>query len=191
MNIRGRHVTLRAIEREDLELLRAMFNDEAIEQLVVGWAFPLARQQQEDWYDQNIGNTSSLRLIIETDAGDAVGVIMLKDIDWKNRRATHGIKLARASDRARGIGTDALRAIMRYAFNELQLHRLDSVILEGNEPSYHLHCAKCGWTPEGRQRQAIYKNGRYHDLLLIGILADDYRRIAAAERWWDEPPAES
>lgn len=51
----------------------------------------------------------------------------LRDIDWKNRKAHHGMKLANKERRGKGIGTDTVMAIMRYAFDELGLNRLDGV----------------------------------------------------------------
>lgn len=183
MNIMGKSVTLRAIEKEDLELMREMLNDPEIESLVVGWAFPVSKYQQNQWYESNVNNPTNKRFIIETEER-AVGLATLTNIDWKNRKATHGIKIARGEYRARGIGTDAVMAIMRYAFEELQLNRLESTILEFNEGSKKLYCGKCGWSIEGKQRKSIFKNGAYHDLLIVGILRTDYYRLAEENGYW-------
>ena len=59
MNINGKVVTLRAIERDDLELMRQMLNDPEIENLVVGWAFPVSKYQQEQWYEKNINDKNN------------------------------------------------------------------------------------------------------------------------------------
>jgi RimJ/RimL family protein N-acetyltransferase len=185
MNIEGKIIYLRAIEAEDLELMRTMLNDPEMEKMVVGWAFPVSRQQQQQWYAANLDNSASLRFMIEQKTGKTVGMITLTNIDWKNRKASHGIKLAHQEDRSRGIGTDAVMALMRYAFDELQLNRLESTILETNSQSRHLYCDKCGWKEEGRQRQAVFKNGQYQDLLVVGILADDYRRLVSENNYWN------
>ena len=47
MNIKGKFVTLRAMEKRDCELIRGMFNDPDMENLVVGWAFPVSEFAQE------------------------------------------------------------------------------------------------------------------------------------------------
>lgn len=47
MNIKGKKVTLRAMEKQDCEMIREMFNDPEIENLVVGWAFPVSSYAQE------------------------------------------------------------------------------------------------------------------------------------------------
>jgi RimJ/RimL family protein N-acetyltransferase len=184
MNIKGKSVTLRAIEKEDLELMRDMLNDAEMESLVVGWAFPISQHQQTKWFENNINNNSNLRFIIETEEDGAVGLATLTDIDWKNRKASHGIKLAQKQFRTKGIGTDSVMAIMRYAFNELQLNRLEGSILLYNEGSKKLYCNKCGWVIEGTQRECVYKNGSYHDLLIVGILRSDYNKLIENNNYW-------
>lgn len=154
MNIKGKVVTLRAIEKGDLELMRSMLNDPEIEKMVTGWAFPLSSYEQNEWYEKNINNNNSLRFIIEIENLGSVGLVTLTDIDWKNRKAFHGLKLANNMNRKKGIGTDSVMAIMRYAFDELQLNRLDGSWLEYNIVSQKLY-EKCGWKIEGRYRKYI------------------------------------
>ncbi|MDU1006522.1 MAG: GNAT family protein [Clostridium butyricum] len=184
MNIKGKFVILRAIEREDLELMKEMLNDSEIESLVVGWSFPVSSYQQNKWYEANIGNTSNLRFIIETEEDGAVGLATLTNIDWKNRRANHGIKLANKKNRTKGIGTDTVMAVMRYAFDELQLNRLDGSWFEDNKASKRLY-EKCGWNTEGIRKQYIYKGGKYKDLAITGILADEYYKLIENTHYWN------
>ncbi len=185
MNIKGRFVTLRAIDREDLELMREMLNDPEIESLVIGWAFPVSKYQQEKWYENNISNNNSLRFIIETPEDGAVGLATLTNIDWKNRRATHGIKLANKKNRTKGVGTDTVMAIMRYAFDELQLNRLDGSWFETNIGSQKLY-TKCGWKVEGKYRQYVYKNGQYRDLVIVGVLREEYKELVKENNYWEK-----
>lgn len=184
MDIKGKFVTLRAIEKDDLELMRKMMNDPEIENLVVGWAFPVSKYQQNQWYENNINNNNNLRFIIETPDDGAVGLATLTDIDWKNRKAYHGIKLANQRNRTKGIGTDTVMAIMRYAFNELQLNRLDGNWFESNIASQNLYI-KCGWKIEGKQRKSVYKNGEYRDLVVVGVLKEDYENLIKENNYWD------
>ena len=185
MNIKGKCVTLRAIEKQDLELMREMLNDPEIENLVIGWAFPVSKYQQEQWYEKNINDRNNLRFIIETAADGAVGIATLNNIDWKNRRATHGVKLAKRDNRTKGIGTDAVMAVMKYAFDELQLNRLDGSWFDENTASKSLY-QKCGWVVEGRIRSCIYKNGKYRDLDIVGILREDYYSLIKKNNYWGE-----
>lgn len=185
MNIKGKFVTLRAMEKSDCEMVRSMFNDPSIENLVIGWGFPLSSFAQDKWFENHYNDNSSFRFVIETENDGTVGIATLTDIDWKNRCATHGIKIANNEHRAKGIGTDTVMSIMRYSFDELNLHRLESSVFPENIASYTLYTKKCGWKEEGLKRKYIYKKGNYRDLLLIGILASDYYELIKANQYWN------
>lgn len=184
MNIKGKIVTLRAMEKEDCEMVREMFNDPELESLVVGWAFPVSKYAQEKWFEAHYNDNTSFRFVIETEEEGAIGIATLTDIDWKNRRATHGIKLANRKFRTKGLGTDTVMAIMRYAFDELQLNRLDGSWFDSNVASKGMY-TKCGWIVEGRKRQYIFKNGEYRDLDIVGILASEYHKLIKENHYWD------
>lgn len=165
-------IKLRALEPEDMELLRATVNDPEMERMVVGWSFPISKQQQLDWYNRSMGNPNHQRFAVEYN-GQFVGISTLTDIDWKNRSAFHGIKLTQDTPKGQGIGFDAVVAIMKYAFEELQLNRLYGGILEYNIPSKKLY-EKCGWKVEGRYRQCVFKNNTYYDEFPVAILREEY-----------------
>lgn len=185
MNIYGNIILLRAIEMEDSELIRGMFNDPEMEKLVVGWSFPLSKYSQNKWLEENY-KSQDLRFVIETiDEHEAVGIATLTNIDWKNRHAFHGMKLANVKQRHKGIGTDTVMAIMRYAFDELQLHRLDGSWLQDNMASKAMY-QKCGWKEEGVQEEYIFKNGKYHDLVISRILKKEYEQIVVEKKYWNK-----
>ncbi len=187
MNIAGRMVTLRAMEKSDCEMIREMFNDPEIENLVVGWSLPVSSYAQERWFEAHYGDSLNLRFVIETPMDGPVGIATLTGIDWKNRRASHGIKLSGKERRSRGIGTDAVMAVMRYAFDELGLNRLDGSWFDDNEASKSLY-TKCGWHVEGVRRQYVFKRGKFRDLSVVGILASEYYELIQRNHYWDNPP---
>ena len=167
------------------KMIREMFNDPQMEDLVVGWAFPLSKYAQQKWLEAHYNDRDSFRFVIETKEDGPVGIATLIDIDWKNRRAYHGIKLSSKEKRTKGIGTDAVMAIMRYAFDELGLNRLDGSWFDNNEPSKGLY-KKCGWSEEGVRREYVYKKGAYRDLTVVGILATDYYKLIEENNYWEQ-----
>jgi len=177
----GKYVVLRVMRTEDMEMIANMFNDPAIESLVEGWAFPLSLEQQMRWFERHMDDTTSFRFTIDKPDDGAVGIVTLTDIDWK---AQHGIKLC-APARGKGIGTDTVMAIGRYAFDEIGLHQLDGGWFENNHASKRLY-QKCGWQEEGRIREAIYKSGVWHDWICAGILEKDYRRVVKELHFGDK-----
>lgn len=172
MNIRFGKIILRALEREDMELLRETINDPEMEKLVVGWSFPISSVSQNNWFDHIVADKSNQRFAIEYN-GQFVGISTLTDLDWKNRSAFHGIKLINSAPKGAGIGYDAVVATMKYAFEELQLNRLIGGILENNIPSQRLY-KKCGWKKEGVFREQVFKSNRYYDEIAVAILRSDY-----------------
>lgn len=183
MNIFGKKVMLRAMEKSDLELARELLNSREVEHLVIGWSFPISASQQEKWFEAHDGEQSSFRFVIETKEEGAVGIATLADIDWKNRRARHGIKIMESKNREKGIGTDSIMAIMRYAFDELQLVRLDSAWFADNLPSKAVYM-KCGWKEEGVRRKYVYQDGAYKDVIITGVLAEDYYKLLEKNHYW-------
>ena len=186
MNLKGKIVTLRGIEEEDLEMLREIINDPDIENLVVGWSLPVSKLQQKKWYEGAMCNQNNLRLIIETKEDGPVGLVILVNIDWKNRVGTYGIKIGNKKFRAKGIGTDATMTLNRYAFDELQLNRIEGDFMDSNEVSKKLYFEKLGWKEEGVKRKAVYKNGQYHDLVFGSILREDYYELLKKNNYWDD-----
>lgn len=184
MIIKGNKVRLRAMELSDSDLVRNMFNDPELENLVVGWAFPISDFSQKKWLENNYKDTNNFRFIIESDEDGVIGVATLTNIDWKNRSATHGIKLAKVGKRSKGLGTDSNMAILKYAFDELGLNRLDASWLTENVISRQMFM-KCGWVEEGIKRNCIYKAGKFHDLIVGGILADEYYELIKKNHYWD------
>ena len=172
MNIYGKKVYLRAMEPEDMEMLRAMTNDPETERMLGGWSFPVSKKGQMDWYERVAGDRNNLRFtIVVTENDKAIGMVNLVDIDWKNGSAFHGIRLS--ADKGNGYGTDAVMALMKYAFEELRLNRMDTTIIEYNTPSQGLY-RKCGWTFEGTKKKAYYREGKHFDMLMVGITDDEY-----------------
>lgn len=172
MNVVYGKVILRALEKEDMELLRETVNDPEMERMVVGWSFPISTVEQLNWYERTVGNRTNQRFAIEYE-GKFVGISTLTEIDWKNRSAFHGIKLIASAPKGKGIGFDAVCGTMKYAFEELQLNRLYGGILEYNIPSQRLY-KKCGWKDEGIFRQQVFKNNQYYDEIAVAILRSDY-----------------
>ena len=185
MILKGKFVTLRPIEEEDLEFVRTLFNDPELESLVVGWSWPVSKYQHRKWFEKISADTKSIRYIIETKEDGPVGTSGWKEIDWKNRIAVSiGIRIINKKLRSKGIGVDTCMAMFKNIFDDLQMNRTDSEVIEYNKASIKL-LEKLGYKLEGVKRNYIYKNGRYNNLLLYGLLREEYYETVKRLKYWE------
>ena len=174
MNIYGEKTILRAIEATDAELLLDIINDPETERMLGGSSFPVSSEQQTQWIRSQMGRSDVLRCIIADKNTPSVGIgtIILSDIDMKNARAQVHLKLARGDIRGKGYGTDALKTIASYAFNELRLNCLYAEVLEYNSISQKLF-EKCGFKKDGLLRDRVYKAGEFRSLVAYSLVKED------------------
>lgn len=185
MNIEGKHVLLRAIEPSDLPMLQRWANDPAIQRMLGGWHFPTSMKDQEAWWSTLSCQSTNQRFAIETRDLGLIGTANLVSIDWKNRNAFHGMLLGEDHARGKGYGVDTIMSVMRYAFNELGMARLDTDIIEYNEASQNVYFEKCGWLVEGRKTNAYFRDGKYWSKILAGITRDRYNEVVASSSYWN------
>ena len=177
--IAGRAVDLRPLEPADVDLLHDLADDPAVAQAVVGWAMPAGRAERAGHLAAGLADRATRRLVVvERGAGD-VGLTGLWDLDHREGTATTGLRLRREAW-GRGLGTDAVMTLMAWAFHEVGLRRLETTILDFNAASLALYADRCGWTVEGREREAQFRGGRWCDRYRLGILRTDFDALPAA-----------
>lgn len=166
-------ITLRAIEERDLDLLFYLINAPEIETCTVGWNFPVSYRAHRQWIEDYRCSSKDIRLMIELSNSKTIGMVMLEDIDWKNRTAEMGIKVGVSQDRMKGDTVDAVRGMLKYAFEELGLNCVRAVILEDNILSHNL-CRRVGFTEEGVLRSRTYKRGKFLNLISYSMLKEEF-----------------
>ena len=187
MNIHGKRVVLRAIEEYDLPQLHKWANDPDIWYLLGGWHFPGSMEYQKKWFASLQSDHLNQRFAIEAPDVGLIGTANLVEIDWKNNHAIHGMMLGDKEIRGKGYGTDTIMAVMRYAFEELHMERLNSGMIEYNQVSLKVYCMKCGWKEEGRRRRWYFRKNRYWDMIIVGVTRDDYFELVEQNKYWDSP----
>lgn len=169
MNLHGERIVLRALGASDGKLLLDLINDPSIEYMLGGWSFPVSPEAQQHWLDNLLNEKNTLRCVIcDAENQEAVGVIMLTDIDWKNGNAEIHIKLDKTAH-GKGFAQDAVNTIVQYAFEELRLHLIYAHVNSFNIASQKLF-ARCNFEEEGIHRQRIFKKGRFEDVTVLSII---------------------
>ena len=104
-----------------------------------------------------------------------IGEIDLSGINWASGESIVGIGIGDRNDWGKGYGTDAMRVILRFAFEELNLHRVFLNTFEYNPRAIRSY-EKCGFKHEGRVRGMLNRDGKRWDVIYMGILARNGKR---------------
>lgn len=176
MYIYGEKILFRAIEGRDTGLLRGLINDPDTEKMVFGASWPVSESDQQRWIAELRPRADMLRCIVEDrTTGEALGTVILSDIDQRNGTAELHIKLAAAA-RGKGYGTDCVRTAVGYAFRVLRLNCVYANILSYNTASRKLF-ERCGFTLDGILRSRVYKDGQYVDACAYSILRGEEAKL--------------
>jgi RimJ/RimL family protein N-acetyltransferase len=181
--LQGERVRLRALEADDAATMWRWYRDREFSVLdgnIYGTSLAAVEA-----FVRELGTPSytDASFGIEDEHGALIGIVRLKRGAPEDRRADFGIAIAREHWN-QGYGTDATRTVLRFAFGEMNLHRVALGVLDYNTRARRVY-DKCGFIEEGRLRAARYRSGRWCDEILMAILAEDW---ANTDR--DETPAD-
>ncbi|UCM90917.1 GNAT family N-acetyltransferase [Streptomyces marincola] len=171
----GQRVRLRAMEPADAESLWRWNSDPD----VIRWldtehpeslahTLHRAAERERNSYEQ-------ILLMIETLAeGRLIGVVCLRDARPEHGRAELDVYLGEKEFWGRGHGTDAVRVICRYGFDQMRLHSVALWVAAGNTRAIRAF-EKVGFVQDGRHREAFRRDGAWHDLVLMSLLEHEIR----------------
>ena len=134
-----------------------------------------------EWAERIIRERSGIRWAITLKPNDCmIGSCGFHLYARRDRRVEIGYELH--SDYWRqGIMTEAAQAVVQFCFNQLDVHRVEADVVEGNAASAAL-LTKLGFTLEGNWRERVFKRGAFHSLWQFGLLAPDYQALQKAKR---------
>ena len=172
--LRGDVVSLCAHRSQDLDVYTRWFQDTALLGLVfTGPSRPVTREEQQRLVDDMAADTHAFA--VRTLDGDRlVGTCALRPVDARNRSTSFGIVMGEPGDWGHGYGTDAARVALRYAFDELNVHRVQLTVFDFNERAIRAF-TKAGFRQEVRRREALWRDGRWWDDVIMGVLAPEWR----------------
>lgn len=175
--IYGTGIRLRAIEREDLPRFVTWLNDpEVIAGLIL--YLPMSLGDEENWYQGMMQRPPVEHPLVieikENDEWKMIGNIGLHNIDWRCRSVEVGIVIGEKRLWGRGHGTKAMRLMLRHAFNTLNMNRVYLRVYETNPRAIRSY-EKVGFIHEGRERQGMYIDGRFCDVLLMSVLREEWK----------------
>jgi diamine N-acetyltransferase len=170
--LKGEKVTLRPMERDDLKRIHEMRMDVELVILAFGeWEpRPLARMEKD--FDKHLERDEVTWFVIEAD-GKIIGDAGLHDLDRRHGTAALGISIYDHEYLGKGYGRDAIRTLLKWAFDIQNWRRIWLTTNATNERAIRSYLA-CGFVEEGRLRQHIHYHGEYVDLVQMGLLRSEW-----------------
>lgn len=173
----GRLVRLRAYENEDAQQAQAYINDPRVQSLMNGGIlFPYTYADEVKFVQGQTGVSSrEYQFAIDAleDPPRYIGGCGFNHIDWKNRWCEVGIMIGHTDYWGRGYGTDAMAILLRFAFEELNLNRVMLKAFAFN-PRAIASYEKNGFVKEGVLRGQIFRQGEYHDEIVMGLMREEW-----------------
>lgn len=180
--LKGDAVILRAWERDDVRTAWevAQSVEGKGEQLRDWLKPPRSLEDMEREFEAAVADPPAdvIEFLIQVE-GRAVGDVDLFAIEDRNRVASVGMGIWRSDDRGKGYGYDALRTLMRWAFDHKNLQRIELSAEPRNAPAVRIY-EKCGFVVEGLRRKRHFEDGEYHDEIIMGLLRDDFHALHPA-----------
>ena len=175
MFLEGRRISLKAPQKEHIDLFLRWFNDPEIWQYVLRHR-PMSRPEEEEWFGNLHQRPDDAFFVIELNEDRRpIGNCGLHGFGGPNRSALLGIAIGEKDCWSLGYGSEAMELLCEYGFRILNLNRIGLSVYEYNGRGIRCY-EKIGFRREGRLRQARFWDGRYHDIVEMGLLAEEWRR---------------
>ncbi len=176
--LRGKLVYLRGIERHDLKLLHQLENDEEL----MEWARfrpdnTVSMEELEKRYEDELkGNSPTRRTfaVVDKKTGKVAGWCSIRW--WRAFYTTADVGLALAKEfRGKGIGAEVTRLLTGLAFDQYNMHKVELFTRADNQAMIR-SAERNGFRVEGRIRETLYFNGKFHDGVQMGVLREEFRK---------------
>jgi len=165
-------ITLRKIERTDLDLLLSIKSE--------SWwgthhTLISNSDDQNRWFDSLGVNNMCMMAHIMAHSSEPMGFGMYTNIDWVGRVLHLSGSICKKFRRPDWVKA-AFGAGLDFAFEILNMHRVEAEVLEYNSPAQRLEIDYLGFKVEGIKRKSAYKSGRYYNSYVLGILREEWEQ---------------
>jgi RimJ/RimL family protein N-acetyltransferase len=176
--IPGPRILLSPLVRQFRNKLFHWRNDRALTQLSA-WYVPVSETAHDGWMDQIAKRQDMfMYVVLERASNQPIGYCFLADLSTVHRNARLGIAIGEADYRNKGYGSEAMRALLAFGFEDLNLERIYLDVANHNLPAIHVY-EKCGFVTEGLMRRHYFVGGQYRDMRMMAMLREEYAATVA------------
>jgi RimJ/RimL family protein N-acetyltransferase len=171
--LKGARVALTALAHTDLSVMLGWVNDRR--QVLFNAPYrPVTEAEHAEWFGEIQRRKDTVIFGIRLwDTGKLIGSCQLHSISSVHRGAELQIRLGDEGERRKGYGSEALQLLLDFAFGDLNLNRVYLHVFSTNEAALRVY-EEVGFVREGTLRRAVYIDGKYIDVVAMGILRDEY-----------------
>jgi len=170
--LEGKQLYLRPLKRSDLDgPYKYWFNSQEVNKYNSHHRFPHMEEENLKYYESLVQSRENIVLaIIDAKTQKHIGNVSLSSINWVDRSAEIAIMIGDKDFWGKGYGTECFRLLIDHAFGELNLHRVYCGTREDNVSLIKI-AESVGMKLEGRQKEALFKDGEYYDIVNYAILS--------------------
>jgi UDP-4-amino-4,6-dideoxy-N-acetyl-beta-L-altrosamine N-acetyltransferase len=172
-------IELRGLDEDDCERLFLWRREPEVDRWMSDLP-ELSADAHARWFEEFL-NDADRRGWIITDEGRPAGFLSLTGLTDRHRRAAWGWYIGEAPARGRGVGRAAQALGVDIAFGVLGLHKVWSEVLADNDAALRAQ-ASVGFRREGYLRSHVLKDGAFRDVVLLGMLAEEWAERREAVR---------
>lgn len=164
-------VRIRPIEETDLPSMVKLRADPSV-WMNLGSIEVIGLPEQKRWFESLLTNPKARYYVLCSAEINFIGIVRTDEIDYVNRSIRVGGDIL-PEFQGQGYGARMFQLLKKYCFDYLNMNRIWLLVLETNEKALRLY-RRAGLVEEGRQRQAIYREGRYVDYIMMSMLRSEY-----------------
>ena len=169
----GERIYLSPRNTEEVEKFTEWLNDFQVTDYTGRSAYITTLEGEKKYFVEN--NEKNYNFFIVTlDNDKLIGTVGLENYDAINRTATLGIFIGDKEYRSQGYGTEAIKLILDYGFNYLNLNNINLFLISSNDRALICY-QKCGFKEYGRRRKCKFVNGKYYDNIEMDILSEEFK----------------
>lgn len=173
----GERVRLGALRLDDASILARWDQDTDYSRFLDSApAIPRTEAALSRWINEETRGSSTFTFAIRTlDIDLLIGFIQIDGIAWNHRSGWIAIGIGEPEYRGRGYGYEAMQLALQFAFDEINLHRLQLTVFSYNINAIMLY-ENLGFQREGVMREALLRDGARYDMLMYGLLRQEWMR---------------
>ncbi|WP_059747583.1 GNAT family N-acetyltransferase [Staphylococcus haemolyticus] len=158
-------INLRALKKSDSNLILNWMKNEKLRYLI-GTVYPITELEHENWFQNRMLEKDNRMFVIDLDNEKSIGIVGFKNLDWVNRNSELFIYIGDEEYWGKGYGTQALELIIKFAFNNLNLHMLYLEVFSYNKNVTKTY-ERLGFKQDGILRQSKFQDGKYYDKIIM------------------------